>query len=171
MGIRYYAYAFESELTQAVVADPMSVISDDPLADAWGMEPGFSIGVIGERTVPERDMLYLDKAWSALQWVVHKPSSGRGVRPAHRMFEGNVTWTDRGSAPWTRAITPDEAVEIARDLDTLPEDAVASRLRSQGTRFRSDEEEIEYVLHFYRKAKEFLDGVVEDSRGFAYMIG
>lgn len=37
MGIRYYAYAFENDQTERVVADPRRFISDDPLADAWGI--------------------------------------------------------------------------------------------------------------------------------------
>lgn len=64
MGIRYYAYAFDKHLTGAALADPYSVIGVDPLADAWGLPPGFTSGVTDfTPSVPERDLLYLDKAW------------------------------------------------------------------------------------------------------------
>lgn len=39
MGIRYYAYAFDADMTARAQADPRSFISDDPLADAWGHAP------------------------------------------------------------------------------------------------------------------------------------
>lgn len=35
-----------------------------PHGDALGLEPGFSVGATNfKQAVPERDMLYLDKAW------------------------------------------------------------------------------------------------------------
>ena len=68
MGIRYYAYAFDADLAQRAVHDPDSILSSDPLADAWGLEPHASVSVATfEQVSPKRDMLYLDKAWSALQ--------------------------------------------------------------------------------------------------------
>ncbi|GAA1533895.1 hypothetical protein HD600_001840 [Microbacterium ginsengiterrae] len=45
MGIRYYAYAFDADLAQQAVHDPRSIVSSDPLADAWGMEPHASVGI------------------------------------------------------------------------------------------------------------------------------
>jgi hypothetical protein len=33
MGIRYYAYAFDADMTTRALADPASFISDDPLAE------------------------------------------------------------------------------------------------------------------------------------------
>lgn len=39
MGIRYYAYAFDADRAQQAVDDPHSILSSDPLADAWGLEP------------------------------------------------------------------------------------------------------------------------------------
>jgi len=63
MGIRYYAYAFDADMTARAQADPRSFISDDPLADAWGMPHGAQIAVTNfEQSVPETEMLYLDKA-------------------------------------------------------------------------------------------------------------
>ena len=45
MGIRYYAYAFDVDLTEQAARAPHSILSCDPLADAWGMEPGVRVGV------------------------------------------------------------------------------------------------------------------------------
>lgn len=183
MGIRYYAYAFDADRTEEALEDPMSVIGDDPLADAWGMEPGFSVGFMGERPrLPERDLLYLDKAWSQLQWAVTTLEAGRrrsggnsgpggaGGGTAHRMFEGDVTMTDRGWVPWSRTITPEEARGVGKDLlligDADIEDVMRSRPRGAQSR-----REIDYVLHFMGEARAFVAGVVEEGRGFAYMIG
>lgn len=64
MGIRYYAYAFEAEDTERAIQDPRSMMACDPLGDAWGIVPGGhgDIATLKQHT-PERDMLYLDKAW------------------------------------------------------------------------------------------------------------
>ncbi|WP_454130685.1 hypothetical protein [Microbacterium lacticum] len=45
MGIRYYAYAFDADRAQQAVDDPHSILSSDPLADAWGLEPHASVSV------------------------------------------------------------------------------------------------------------------------------
>ncbi|WP_208544560.1 hypothetical protein [Rathayibacter sp. VKM Ac-2759] len=88
MGIRYYAYAFNADRTEAALADPRSIISDDPLADAWGMPHGVSTAVATfVQSVPERDMVYLDKAWAPLQALTAGRAPGGSPRPAHRMFE------------------------------------------------------------------------------------
>ncbi|MBE7323878.1 DUF1877 domain-containing protein [Nocardioides sp. Y6] len=169
MGIRYYAYAFDADRTEEALKDPMSVISDDPLADAWGMEPGFTVGVIGEREpAPERDLLYLDKAWSQLQWVVASlETQGDG---AYRMFVGDVSMTDRGWIPWSRTITPDEALRVRDGLASISDEDVERVLRRQGRRppMGPDTDDL---LHFLGKARAFVDQVVREGRGFAYMIG
>lgn len=183
MGIRYYAYAFDADRTEEALKDPMSVISDDPLADAWGMEPGFSVGVIGERPrAPERDLLYLDKAWHQLQWAVATLETGRhdpaGIHgsdgacrgTALRMFEGDVTMTDRGWIPWSRTITPEEARDVCSALGLIG-DADIERVTRQRRRGGEPLGEIDYVLQYMGEARAFVEGVVEEGRGFAYMIG
>lgn len=63
MGIRYYAYAFESDQAAKALADPRTVIGSDPLADAFGLERGFIQGSTDLRqALSERDFLYLDRA-------------------------------------------------------------------------------------------------------------
>src|SRR5690606_16864602 len=107
MGIRYYAYAFDSDQTGKALADPLTVIGSDPLADAYGLEPGFRQGVTDFRqSLPERDLLYLDKAWPYLQRLTAPRSGGAAARPAYRMFEGQVTYADDGFTwrPWVRAL-------------------------------------------------------------------
>lgn len=89
MGIRYYAYAFDGDLTERALADPRSIVSGDPLADAWGMEPGAQSSIATfKQAIPERDMLYLDKAWGLLQAVTAPTAFDSVARPAYRMFEG-----------------------------------------------------------------------------------
>ncbi|OJU39953.1 MAG: hypothetical protein BGN97_14110 [Microbacterium sp. 69-10] len=89
MGIRYYAYAFDAELTDAALADPERFTSDDPLADAWGMPHGAQIATTNfEQSVPKTEMLYLDKAWSYLQALTRPVDGGDDGRPSFRMFEG-----------------------------------------------------------------------------------
>lgn len=163
MGIRYYAYAFDANMTELALADPMSFISDDPLADAWGMPHGAREGVTNfVQSVPETDMLYLDKAWSSLQ-VLSAPSPSDGTpRPAHRMFEGQVTMTPCGWIPWVRAPSPDDVVAIADDLVDLQRSVGDDTVNDQDTR---------YVLDLLQRAVEFVKRAASSNRGFAYMIG
>jgi hypothetical protein len=107
MGIRYYAYAFDAELAQQAVDDPFSILSRDPLADAWGLEPHASVSVATfEQAVPKRDMLYLDKAWGALLALTRPALGDRSTCAASRMFEGEVAMHGLGWDPWVRTILP-----------------------------------------------------------------
>ena len=122
MGIRYSAYAFDSDHTGKALADPLTVIGSDPLADACGLEPGFTQGVTDFRqSLPERDLLYLDKAWPYLQRLTAPRSSEAAARAAYRMFEGQVAYADDGFTwrPWVRALPPHDVALIARDLETI----------------------------------------------------
>lgn len=173
MGIRYYAYAFDAELTQQAIDEPHSILSSDPLADAWGMEPHASVSItMFEQTSPKRDVLYLDKAWSALQSLTDPPSGARGEAKAYRMFEGRVIMHDMGWDPWIRTITPEEIPAIRDDLCAFDE----SRVRAWAVDWRSPfgadpEDEIRYVSDFLKRAKEFVTALAADGRGMVYMIG
>lgn len=163
MGIRYYAYAFDADMAERALADPLSMISDDPLADAWGMPHGAQVATTNfVQSVPKNDMLYLDKAWSGLQALTGPAMPGDLPRPAYRMFEGQVTMAGYGWIPWARALSPDEIAVIAEDLvevqRTLPDDAVPDR-------------DARYVRDFLQRAVDFATQVASSHRGVAYMIG
>lgn len=163
MGIRYYAYAFDADMTERAQADPRSFISDDPLADAWGMPHGARIAVTNfKQSVPESEMLYLDKAWSSLQAITRPTSMADPPRPAHRMFEGQVTMHERGWHPWVRALSPRDVIEIAGDLKALEGMLCADAVADCDDR---------YVLSYLGRAVVFVSGLVATGRGFAYMIG
>lgn len=163
MGIRYYAYAFDSDLTALALADPQSFISDDPLADAWGMPHGAQVATTNfVQSMPKTEMLYLDKAWSALQALSAPGDPDVAPRPAYRMFEGQVTMTEYGWIPWVRALAPREVVEVAADLAKLEQSIgdVPVPARDAG-----------YVRDFLGRAVEFVSHAASRDRGFAYMIG
>jgi hypothetical protein len=163
MGIRYYAYAFDADMTARALADPRSIISDDPLADAWGMPHGARTAVTSfEQSVPQNDMLYLDKAWSRLQEMTRPNATDHRLRPAYRMFEGQVAAHEYGWTPWVRALSPEEVPEIAEDLAELQHSMLQGETHEGETR---------YVLDFLNRAVEFVAGVAESNRGFAYLIG
>jgi hypothetical protein len=163
MGIRYYAYAFEADMTARALADPASFISDDPLADAWGMPHGAQSAVTNfEQSVPKTEMLYLDKAWSALQAMTEPSGEDSRARPAYRMFEGQVTMDRYGWAPWVRALSPDDVAEIAEDLVELQH-----ALRDDV----ADDCDAGYAIDFLKRAVEFVTGLAASHRGFVYMIG
>lgn len=163
MGIRYYAYAFDADMTARAQADPRSFISDDPLADAWGMPHGAQTAVTNfEQSVPKTDMLYLDKAWSGLQAMTRPSATDRRPRPAYRMFEGQVTMHENGWIPWVRALSPEEVLEIAEDLADLLHVVQDDKTNDRDSR---------YVLDFLNRAVEFVAGVAASNRGFAYLIG
>jgi hypothetical protein len=167
MGIRYYAYAFDASQTDRAMADPRAFIADDPLADAWGFEPGAVVFATSfEQAVPERDMLYLDKAWRDLQLLTRPPSSGEPARPAFRMFDGDVTYHGLGWAACARALGPNEMPEIARDLALL-EQQVECAAPGGST---CDEGHC-YVHHYLVDARRFAEHLARDGRGMAYLIG
>lgn len=171
MGIRYYAYAFEAEMTAHALADPRSIVSADPLADAWGLPPGSRDGVATfTPAIPERDMLYLDKASSLLQQCT-APIGEEAPRPAHRMFEGEVSSTDWGWKAWVRALTPDEMVEIAHDLTNFDDDDAAARMRSFARPERDAASETDYGMEYLRRARDFAVALAADGRGMVYLIG
>lgn len=174
MGIRYYAYAFNSDQTGKALADPLTVVGADPLADAWGLEPGFRQGVTDFRqSLPERDLLYLDKAWSYLQRITAPCPPGDRARTAYRMFEGQVTFTDDGLAwrPWVRALPPHEVELVALDLETISDHDIEAGLGRFCSSRQSLESELAYATHFFHRARDFAQAVASDGRGFAYMIG
>lgn len=179
MGIRYYAYAFDPELTQQAVDDPHSILSSDPLADAWGMEPHASVSVATfEQVPPKLDMLYLDKAWSALQSLTKPMRDDLGMRDddaagsSYRMFEGDVTMHGLGWDPWVRTILPEEVPSIRDDLRAIDESRVRAWARTWRSRHGADDEdELRYVLDYLRRAQEFIESLATDGRGMVYLIG
>jgi hypothetical protein len=163
MGIRYYAYAFDAEMTDRAKADPRSLISDDPLADAWGMPHGAQIATTNfEQSVPKTEMLYLDKAWSWLQAMTEPKAPGETARPAYRMFEGQVTMDGYGWTPWVRALSPEEVREVAGDLVDLQSELRILKPHDPDTR---------YALDFLSRAVVFVTILAASDRGFAYLIG
>jgi hypothetical protein len=173
MGIRYYAYAFDADLAQQAVDHPHSILSSDPLADAWGMEPHASVSVATfEQVSPQRDMLYLDKAWSALQSLTRPMSDDGAAGAAYRMFEGNVSMHGLGWDPWVRTILPAEVPAIRDDLCAIDEARVQRWARTWRSPHGADaEDELRYVLDFLGRAQEFVESLATDGRGMVYLIG
>lgn len=168
MGIRYYAYAFDADRTDWALANPRAFISSDPLADAWGFEPHAAVAAVKfEQAVPERDMLYLDKAWRYLQSLTAPTSTAGPARPAFRMFEGDVIMCDGGWLPWYGALAPAQVVEVAQDLAAMAGHLATAGLRCAG----ASDDDVAYALHFLGRARTFVAGLAEDKRGMAYMIG
>lgn len=173
MGIRYYAYAFDADLAEQAVDDPHSIISSDPLADAWGLEPHASVSVATfEQVSPKRDMLYLDKAWSALQSLTCPTTDVPDAGSCYRMFEGSVTMHGLGWDPWVRAILPVEVPAIRDDLCGIDEDQVRTWARTWRSRHGADDDdELRYVLDYLRRAQTFVETLAADGRGMVYLIG
>ena len=173
MGIRYYAYAFDADLTEQALRDPLSIMSSDPLADAWGMQPHATVTVATfEQVSPKRDMLYLDKAWSAMQSLTRWFSVADGESSASRMFDGAVTMRGLGWDPWVRTIQPEEVPRIRDDLCAIHEVTVRQWARTWASPFGADDEdEVRYVLDFLERAQEFVSQLADDGRGMVYLIG
>ncbi|GMA29731.1 DUF1877 family protein [Arenivirga flava] len=169
MGIRYYAYAFDPQNADLAVADPDGFISADPLADAWGFPHGAeSASPTFEQAVPPRDMLYLDKAWSAFQSLT-RAAEGHSARPSFRMFEGAVVQHAYGWERFVRALVPEEMPAIAADLADMDQDWLERHLCVPPQ--RDSDEELEYLTEFLGRARRFTASLVEDGRGMVYMIG
>jgi len=171
MGIRYYAYAFDADRAQQAIDDPFSILSSDPLADAWGLEPHATISVATfEQTVPKRDMLHLDKAWPALQALTRPAPGDPSQRAAYRMFEGNVSFHDLGWDPWVRTILPSEVPAICDDLCSIGENDVRASFRPNA-HSRDADGDLHYVFEFLARAQEFMVTLAADQRGLVYEIG
>lgn len=168
MGIRYYAYAFESDMIEQALANPRHFLPSDPLADAWGMEAGVAIGApTFKQSTPESDLLYFDKAWSDLRRAIGLPG-----RPARRMLEGEVLLLDDyGWEPVLKVITPQEAADIARDMEGIEEEEVEIALRSNWAAMSVETEDVSHVMSYFHRAREYVMGVAAAGRGFVYMIG
>ncbi|QHC63473.1 DUF1877 domain-containing protein [Rathayibacter festucae] len=163
MGIRYYAYAFDADLTERALAYPRSVIGETALAGAWGMPHGAAIEAADlPQPVPEDDMLCLDRAWSGLQALTAPRSPGQPPRPAHRMLEGRVSLRGMCWDPWTRAVLPGEVPEIADDLLAL---------RQELEEGLSQHPEGEQLGQYLDRAVDFASRIARSGRGFVYLIG
>jgi hypothetical protein len=81
MGIRYYAYAFDRQLTDFAKEHPFYLIGYDPLGDAWGTDDYYDevSHPFLHRADKSEGFLYLDKAWSELQALTRE---GQGVEGA-----------------------------------------------------------------------------------------
>ncbi|MFI2563097.1 hypothetical protein [Paenarthrobacter sp. NPDC018779] len=170
MGIRYYAFAFDGDMTDRVLADPRSVMSSDPLADAWGFEPGAEVGFpTFEQSIPERDMLYLDKAWRELQAFTAPSRTGADARPAFRMFEGEVTMHYDGWESWIRVLPPMDVPAIAQDLSDITDAELGNWLQGS-LRFQRDSN-VSYAVGYLQRARAFVNDLAASDRGFVYLIG
>lgn len=158
MGVRYYAYPLAPELVARAMDDPRSFLSDDPLADAWGLGR------------PRRaEMLYLDKCWRQLQSLTSPP--GGRPRPSHALVAGDVTYTGGGWLPWIDVLTPSEVDDVARDLVLLDASDVEARFAPPGNGTGEDRDEREYVTHYLRAAQDFTAQMQQRGWGLVYLIG
>lgn len=167
MGIRYYAYPVAPEDTYRAKENPAQFIGADPLADAWGLVPlGPHHSAMGAKPRPE--MLYLDKCWPLLQRLTHQ-SPGE-VRPAYRLFEGDVdAWAIGGYEPYVKALTPEELARVADDLETVTESDVEALFQRDD--FFPREGDRDYLLEYLDEAKRFAVELRERGFGLVYTIG
>ncbi|BCW63863.1 DUF1877 family protein [Paenarthrobacter sp. MSM-2-10-13] len=170
MGIRYYAYAFDADVTDLVLADPRRFLSTDPIADAWGLKAadGFEIATF-EQAVPECDMLYLDKAWRYLQAFSAPSRAGGEARPAFRMFEGAVTMHHDGWESWVRVLPPSDVVAIAEDLHDVSDSEFGDWLQEYLPTERDSN--VPYGVGYLQQARVFVTDLAAVGRGLVYLIG
>lgn len=158
MGIRYYAYPLAPEFVERAMDDPRPFLSDDPLADAWGLGR------------PQRaDMLYLDKCWSLLQRLTHPP--GGRPRPAHALVAGQVTHMGGGWIPWIDVLAPSDVDDVARDLALLDRSDVEARFAPVSGRIDEGRDEREYVTQYLGRAQQFTAQMQRRGWGLVYLIG
>ncbi|MGO1638116.1 hypothetical protein [Ancrocorticia populi] len=173
MGIRYYAYAFDPDMYEEAKANPERFIGSDPLADAWGFEPG-ATGAIQpsfQQALPKEDFLYLDKAWQELQAITRNGCDNDEYRPAHRMFEGYTDWRGFWFKSWLRTISPEEVVPIAEDLRQVLDNQSVVRVASMSDLAEGLDQGDDYVMQYLREAEVFVRGLASEGRGFVYKIG
>lgn len=157
MGIRYYAYPLRPEHVEFAMQKPRAFVAPDPFADVW----------FDNRP----HMLYLDKCWGLLQDLT-RPDVDKVARPGYRLFEGNVTHTDCGWIPWSRALSPDDVRLIADDLSTISTEEVDRHFDPGPSNWPSDgSTAADYVRQYLLAAQEFTATMTAEGQGLVYMIG
>ncbi|MCP2047521.1 UNVERIFIED_ORG: hypothetical protein J3D58_001593 [Paenarthrobacter nicotinovorans] len=172
MGIRYYAYAyaFDADVTDLVLADPRRFVESDPLADAWGFDSADGVtSAMFKQAVPDCDMLYLDKAWRQLQACTAPHTAGMGARPASRMFEGQVTMHHDGWDPWLRVLAPGEMAAVSQDLDSISKSDL--RLGLGDLPYADKESDFHSTPEYLQRARSFATNLTSTGRGMVYVIG
>lgn len=88
------------------------------------------------------------------------------------MFEGQVTYLNDGFTwrPWLRALPPDEVALIARDVGMVGGHDIEAGLDGCHSS-QMLESEVAYATEFLHRARNFVQTVASEGRGFAYMIG
>jgi hypothetical protein len=159
MGIRYYAYPVAAVHAELARIAPHTLMSDDPLVDAWGPE--------SERPA----MLYLDKCWGYLQRLFDAKDD-RPARPAFDLVKGKVVMTATGWESVIRALDPDQVVIVAKDLETVTADDVWEMLDDGSLQFSDDRaEEFDYIMWNLDAAKAFTARLAREGLGLVYLIG
>lgn len=79
---------------------------------------------------------------------------------------GGMTWT-----AWARALAPDEVVRIARDLEMIDDSDVRASLSGSSRVDQDISDDVDYVVGFLNRARDFAVAAASDERGFAYLIG
>jgi hypothetical protein len=154
MGIRYYAYPLRPQDVERAELDPRAFISRDPFRDAWGPDD----------LRPE--MLYLDKCWRELQWLLGARGGG-APRRSLVLVEGEVTETATGWIPYMKVMTPKEVAAVARDLA----DVGHEEIRAQDWNYPGRGWSADYVWHYLDAARRFVEALAQDGRGLVYLIG
>ncbi len=157
MGIRYYAYPLHAADVPLAECDPRQFMSADPLADAWGLDPGR----------PKPRMLYLDKAWRPLQLLFAEAATGEDPPISAQLVAGRVWQSGQGWwEPHIGVLPPEQVAAIARDIVRFgPVDqATAERIDRLGP-------SADYVNDYLLRAQEFTAEIAGDGLGLVYMIG
>ena len=169
MGIRYYAFAFDADMTEQAIANPRRFLSPDPFADAWGIvRVGTRDIATFQQAIPEEEMLYLDKAWPLLQELTKAPP-GCPARAAYQMFEGEVHPWPGPYEPWVCTHTPEQVVAISLDLDTITDGEIRGHLADRD--HPADEQGVAYAIAYFQEARTFANCLASSGRGFVHMIG
>ena len=161
MGIRYYASPVLAADVEIAQADPRAFMCCQRAAERQDA-----------LDYPPRS-LYLDKCWRQLQDLLG-PTGDQPARPSFQLVEGQVTNTSRGWDSFRKVLSPEQVLDVARDLALIGEQEVlAARVREFGGTgvINDDPDELRYVMQYLDDAKAFVAELAEENLGLIYTIG
>ena len=154
MGIRHDAYAFDPDMYEEAKANPERFIGSDPLADAWGFEPG-ATGAIQpsfQQALPKEDFLYLDKAWQELQAITRNGCDNDDCL-AYWMFEDIRTGGGSGLSHGSELSRPKRWSLSQRDLRQVLDNQSVVRVASMSDLAEGLDQGDDYVMQILRVAQ------------------
>ena len=157
MGIRYFAISIDNDDYERISRGP---------CPACGAQPHPNDD---DDLESPAETLDLDKAY----WMLQRVFATLDLNKAIQLVAGGVTHTPRGWISYRGLLSPDVVQEIVDELATVDAEKVRRQMLDHRIGYGDDrvQQDAEYAVEFFNRAKEFLRTVSSQGRGVVYNIG